>query len=168
MIKILFWIIIIGGIYYFITTKNRFNELSQSIKHGGSMIGIQKAKRAECLNDALQIAKLSYEKEVSGIEKLTANDRLEQLAFLGQKYPDLQSIQGYNQALNQAYELNQEIAASRSLLDGNIRRYNTEIANFPGCIIASIFDYKPETFIDEENYEENKKLNKEEVHFDKF
>ena len=23
---ILFWIIIIGGIYYFITTKNRFNE----------------------------------------------------------------------------------------------------------------------------------------------
>ena len=33
---------------------------------------------------------------------------------------------------------------------------------------ASIFDYKPETFIDEENYEENKKLNKEEVHFDKF
>ena len=75
------------------------------------MIGIQKAKRAECLNDALQIAKLSYEKEVSGIEKLTANDRLEQLAFLGQKYPDLQSIQGYNQALNQAYELNQEIAA---------------------------------------------------------
>ena len=36
------------------------------------------------------------------------------------------------------------------------------------CIIASIFDYKPETFIDEENYEENKKLNKEEVHFDKF
>ena len=77
-------------------------------------------------------------------------------------------MQGYNQALNQAYELNQEIAASRSLLDGNIRRYNTEIANFPGCIIASIFDYKPETFIDEENYEENKKLNKEEVHFDKF
>ena len=46
MMKILFWIIIIGGIYYFITTKNRFNELSQSIKHGGSMIGIQKAKRA--------------------------------------------------------------------------------------------------------------------------
>ena len=47
MMKILFWIIIIGGIYYFITTKNRFNELSQSIKQGGSMIGKQKAKRAE-------------------------------------------------------------------------------------------------------------------------
>lgn len=166
--RILFWIIIIAAIYYFITTKNRFNELSQSIKHGGSQIGIQKAKRADCLNDALRIAKISYEKEVSGIERLTENDRLEQLAFLGQKYPELQSMQGYNQALNQAYELNKEITAARNLLNGNIRRYNTEIANFPGCIIASIFDYKPETFIDEENYEENKKLDKSEVHFDEF
>ena len=96
MMKILFWIIIIGGIYYFITTKNRFNELSQSIKHGGSMIGIQKAKRAECLNDALQIAKLSYEKEVSGIEKLTANDRLEQLADLLGGVGDLRAGKKYD------------------------------------------------------------------------
>lgn len=166
--KILFWIIVIGVIYYVITVRNRFNELSQGIKHSGSQIGIQKVKRTECLNDALKIARLSYEKEVAGLEKLTANDCMKQLEFLGQKYPDLQAIQGYNQAVQQAFLLNKEIAAARDILNGNIRMYNTEITNFPGCIVANAFGYKPESFIDEENYAENKKLEKTEVHFDEF
>lgn len=166
--RILFWIIIIGAIYYFISTKNRFNALSQGIKRSGSSIGIQKAKRTECLRDAMKIAKISYEKEVAGIERLTENDRLEQLRVLGEKYPELQSIQGFNQALRQASDLDADISAAREILNGNIYTYNTEISNFPGCIIASIFNYKPEAFIDEENYEENKKLDKSEINFDEF
>ena len=91
--KIIIVLIIIA--VYVVVTRNKFNELKNAIKHEGSDIGIQIAKRTACLNDALNIVKLSYEKEIAGIEKLTVNDRLEQLAFLGQKYPELQSINGY-------------------------------------------------------------------------
>lgn len=161
-------VLVIVILIYVVATRNKFNELQKSIKHEGSDIGIQIANRSKCLNDALEIAKLGYEKEVSGIEKLTANDKLEKLVFLGQKYPELHSSQSYQNIINQAMELNRNIAASRQLLNGNIREYNTAITNFPGVIIASIFGYEEEKFIDEENYEENKKIEKTEVDFSKF
>lgn len=164
----LVWIILIVIAVYVIVTRNRFNELRQAIKHEGSDIGIQIANRTQCLNDALNIAKLSYAKEIEGIEKLTVNDKLERLSFLGQKYPDLKSINGYEGILQQANNLNRNITASRQLLNGNIREYNTAISNFPGVIIASIFGYTAESFIDEENYESNKKIDKSEVDFTKF
>ena len=164
--KIIIVLIIIA--IYVVVTRNKFNELKNAIKHEGSDIGIQIAKRTACLNDALNIVKLSYEKEIAGIEKLTVNDRLEQLAFLGQKYPELQSINGYQEALRQAMELNKDISAARELLNANIRMYNTAITNFPGNLVASMFGYVEEKYIDEENYEENKKIDKSEVNFDQF
>ncbi len=164
----LFLIIIVAIIIYVVVTRNKFNELQQAIKHEGSDIGIQIANRTQCLNDALNIAKLSYEKEVAGIEQLTANDKLEKLAFLGQKYPDLKAINGYEEILKQANNLNRNISASRQLLNGNIRVYNTAISNFPGVIIAAIFGYTAEKFIDEENYEKNKEIDKSDVDFTKF
>ena len=164
----LFLIIIVAIIIYVVVTRNKFNELQQAIKHEGSDIGIQIANRTQCLNDALNIAKLSYEKEVAGIEQLTANDKLEKLAFLGQKYPDLKAINGYEEILKQANNLNRNISASRQLLNGNIRVYNTAISNFPGVIIAAIFGYTAEKFIDEEDYEKNKEIDKSDVDFTKF
>lgn len=164
----LFLIIIVAIIIYVVVTRNKFNELQQAIKHEGSDIGIQIANRTQCLNDALNIAKLSYEKEVAGIEQLTANYKLEKLAFLGQKYPDLKAINGYEEILKQANNLNRNISASRQLLNGNIRVYNTVISNFPGVIIAAIFGYTAEKFIDEENYEKNKEIDKSDVDFTKF
>lgn len=161
-------IVLVIIVVYVVVTRNKFNELQKAIKHEGSDIGIQIANRSRCLNDALEIAKLGYEKEVSGIEKLTVNDKLEKLAFLGQKYPDLHSSESYQSIIKQAMELNRNISASRQLLNGNIREYNTAITNFPGVIVASVFGYTEEKFIDEENYEENKKIDKTEVDFSKF
>ena len=161
-------IIIIVVIVYVISVRNKFNELKNLIKHEGSNIGIQIAKRTACLNDALKIVKLSYDKEVAGIEKLTVSDKLEKLSFLGQKYPELQSISGYQEALKQAWELNKDISAARELLNGNIKQYNIAITNFPANIVAAMFGYAEEKYIDEENYEENKKIDKSEVDFDKF
>ena len=53
-------------------------------------------------------------------------------------------------------------------MNGNIREYNVAVTNFPGVIVASVFGYKEEKFIDEENYEKNKCIDKSEVCFDKF
>lgn len=93
---------------------------------------------------------------------------MERLSYLGQKYPELQSISGYQNAMKQAFSLNSDISAARELLNGNIREYNTAITNFPGSLIASAFGYTEEKFIDEESYEENKKIDKSEVDFSQF
>ena len=163
MKTIIFLVIVFLVVKYIITTRNYFNSLSQAIKHGVAI-----SKRTACLKDALQIVKMSYDKEVAGIERLTVGDKLERLSYLGQKYPELQSISGYQNAMSQAFSLNSDISAARELLNGNIREYNTAITNFPGSLIASAFGYTEERFIDEESYEENKKIDKSEVDFSQF
>ena len=168
MKTIIFLVIVFLVVKYIINTRNYFNSLSQAIKHENSNIGVAISKRTACLKDALQIVKMSYDKEVAGIERLTVGDKLERLSYLGQKYPELQSISGYQNAMSQAFSLNSDISAARELLNGNIREYNTAITNFPGSLIASAFGYTEERFIDEESYEENKKIDKSEVDFSQF
>ena len=163
---ILVFLIVI--VVYCISKRNTFNQLRRAVQQQGADIGIQISKRTACLNDALAIAKNSYEKEVAGIEKLSPNNQVEKLRYLGEMYPELMSINAYNTALMQSFELNKDIAAARELLNGNIRIYNDAISNFPGLIVAGIFGYEPEKFIDEENIAENKKLDKSEVNISNF
>ena len=153
---------------YLISKRNKFNALRIDIQQQTSEIGNQIEKRSTCLNDALNIAKISYSHEMEGIEGATAKDQLNQLMFLTQKYPDLKFTQNYSQILTEAFELDKDIVASRTLLNGNIREYNEAISAFPGLIVAAIFGYKKEKFIDEENAAENKKIKKEVVDFSKF
>lgn len=163
------WIVIaVVVVWYLISKRNHFNELRRAVRQQGADIGIQIAKRSATLNDALNIAKLSYSHEVEGIERLTAGDQLNQLSFLGQKYPALQFTGGYEQTLKKAMDLNADITAAQSLLNGNIRIYNDEITTFPGLLVAKLFGYKQEKFIDEDNIEENKKLDKSAVDFSRF
>ena len=161
-------ILIIGSICYIISKRNEFERLRRAIEHESSNIGIFISKRKACLDDALKIAKISYQRETEGIERLTANDQLNHLLYLGQKYPDLQYTHGYNEILRQAFKLDEDIAATRALVNGNICEYNNAITAFPGLIIAKIFRYKQEKFIDEENIADNRRLDKGEVDFSNY
>ncbi len=160
--------IIIVILIYVITKRNQFNKLRRAVKEEGANIGIQISKRTACLNDALNIAKLSHSHEVDGIERLTAKDQLNQLSYLGQKYPTLNAVSGYGTILNKALVLNEDIAACRELLNSNIRIYNDTISTFPDLIVAAILGYKQEKFVDEDNIEENKQLDKSDIDFSKF
>ena len=161
-------LIIVSVIAYIISKRNEFEKLRQEIQHAESDISVCKSKRKECVTDAMKIAKISYRQEVEGLERLTARDQLDQLAFLGEKYPELQTMGGYRDIMNEAIRLDREIAAYRELLNGNINAYNQSIASFPGLIIAKIFKYTREEFIDEENYGKNRKLEQSEVDFSQF
>ncbi len=164
-------IIIVAAIIilsYTLSRRNRFESLRKGIRAEASNIGIYVDKRTECLKDLMEIAKLNYTHEVEGIEKLTEKDQLNQLLFLGQKYPELRTTGAYAEQMRQATVLQDDIAASRVLLNGNIREYNDEISQFPALIVAKLFGYKEEKFIDEENIESNKKLKKEEIDFSKY
>ena len=128
----MYFLIIVAAIaVYVIMTRNKFNELQQMIKNGVSDIGVQ----SEALDRTL-----------------------DKLIDIGQKYPDLKSIGEYSAIARKSEMLDKNLTAARQLVNGNIREYNTAINNFPGTIVASMFGFKEEAFIDAENYEKNKSL----------
>ena len=161
-------IIVVILIVYVISKRNEINSLKISIDNAKSEISVQKEKRSASLNDAMRVLKVGYEHEIAGIEKLTAGEQLSQLQFLAEKYPAIRSIEGYSEASRQAVELNKDISASKTIVNGNIRQYNSVIGAFPANLVALVFGYKREKFIDEENMENNMKVNVEEVDFSKF
>lgn len=161
-------IIVIIVLSYAISTRNKFDKLRRAIKAETSNIGIYRTKREDCLNDLMSIAKTSNDREVNSIEKLTAEEKLSQLSYLGQRYPSLQSSAAFSEQMRQASILQADIAANRTLLNGNIQVYNDAISKFPALIVAGIFGFKEEKFIDEDNAEENKRLNHREINFSDY
>ena len=168
MEKVLIWAAVIILVIWVIKKRNAFESLRQDIKKAGSEISNYMKKREDSLNDALSIAKLSYGKEVEGIERLTASDKLEQLSFLGEKYPVLQTMGSYSSAVNEAFQLNHDITASRTTLNSNINEYNKVIKAFPGLIVALIFGYKEEKLIDQENLAAHRHLDMKGVDFSNY
>jgi len=165
----LFWIIVaIVLVVWAVKTRNNFEELRRSVRRGASEIGIMKENRAASLNDAMNIAKIAHAKEVEGIATLVGTEKLEGLRFLGDRFPELYNNPNFGTAMEKSFALNQEITAARRILDGNIETYDNAITKFPGLIVAAVFGYKKEQFIDEENETQNRQLSHATVDFDKF
>lgn len=168
MVKYIIIAVIVVLLFYIIGKRNLFQSMRNSVSAQKSNISNYLEQRTRYLNDALNVAKLSYSHEVEGIEKLTANDQFEQLRVLGEKYPQLQHTAAYQETITRLPMLERDIASSKTLLNGNIQEYNEAISMFPGLLIAKLFGYKRETFIDEENMEQNKRIDRSEVDFSKF
>lgn len=168
MVKYIIIAVIVVLFFYIIGKRNLFQSMRNSVSAQKSNISNYLEQRTRYLNDALNVAKLSYSHEVEGIEKLTANDQFEQLRVLGEKYPQLQHTAAYQETITRLPMLERDIASSKTLLNGNIQEYNEAISMFPGLLIAKLFGYKRETFIDEENMEQNKRVDRSEVDFSKF
>ena len=146
-----------------IKKRNEFERLRRAVKAEGSNISIYKEKRDDCLRDALGIAKINYRHEADIIATLTKDDQLNQLAYLGQRCPDLQSSAGYLHVIRQAAVWNDDVAAARVLLTSNITEYNNAISRFPDSIVAALCGYREEKLIDEENLAKHRTLKNEEV-----
>ena len=158
MEKFIIIVVAVILISWIIKTRNTFKALLEDIKHAGSEISVYQQKREDSLNDALSIAKISYSKEVEGVE----------LMYLGQKFPKLQATESYALAVQNAFSLQDEITACRTTLNGNISEYNKMINAFPRILVAKLFGYKQEKVIDEENLAAHRHLDKRGVDFSQF
>lgn len=165
---IIYIIIAVVLVIMIVATRNKFETLRRSVRRGASQIGTMKEHRANSLNDALNIAKIGHAKEVEGIATLVGTEKMEGLRFIGERFPDLQNNRNYSEAVSRSFQLNQEITAARRVLDGNIEAYNNAITSFPGLLVAMVFGYKKEKFIDEDNEAQNRQLSHATVDFGQF
>ena len=161
-------ILIIGILASCIKKRNEFETLRQSVKTGLSNISIQEEELNRALGNALNIAKLNHKVEIDKIEKMSKNEQLDQLRFLGQRFPELNNSNNYLMAQEKSFHLSENIRASKELLSGNIDRYNKAIAAFPASIVAGICGYTAEKRIDEEHMEQNRSVSHEKIDFSQF
>lgn len=63
------------------------------------------------------------------------------LFALSEAYPDLKASESFRQLQSELTALENDIAASRSIYNGNARIYNDRIQSFPGLLVAGPFGF---------------------------
>ena len=159
---------IVSVLGWVIKTRNSFEKLRNAVDEESSNISVFVEKYNETISDAMNIANISHRNEVAGMQSISGQDKLDQLAYLGQRYPELGCSPIYQQIVKQGLILREDISASKVLLNSNISAYTEAINDFPGNIVAGIFGYKKEVYIDHENLMENRKVSKKTVDFAQF
>ena len=160
--------VIVSFLGWVISTRNRFEKLRNAVEEESSNISVFVEKYNETISDAMNIAMISHRNEVSGIQSISGGEKLDQLAYLGQRYPELGCSPIYQQIVKQGMILKDDISASKVLLNSNISAYTEAINDFPGNIVAGLLGYKKEVYIDHENLAENRKVSKKTVDFAQF
>lgn len=155
-------------VVYIIRKRNAFVTLSAEIENLLSNISVQKEGRSRAIIDAMEILGVAHSNDVSAIRGLNVEEQAKSLVACAQKYPDLKNTPAYSTALGRIQNFNEDITSADSLLNRAIKEYNQAISVFPANIVAGIFGFKKQAYIDNENKECNLNLNIEKVDYSKF
>ena len=77
------------------------------------------------------------------------NKALGGLFALAEQYPDLKANANFLSLQNDLKELEVKLNQSRRYYNGTVRDYNQSIAVFPNNLLAGIYGFQPETFLEE-------------------
>ncbi len=151
-----------------IKKRNLFVNLKTDVETQMSNISNYRELRHNAIKDCMDILGVAHQNDVDAIASLGIEAASQQLRFLGNKYPDLKDTPAYSAALVKIHHHSEEIAASKNILNKAIQKYNKSISMFPALIVAKMFGFERETFIDEDDMQSNKLSNKEEIDFNQY
>jgi LemA protein len=77
------------------------------------------------------------------------NKALSGFFALAEQYPDLKANANYLSLQTDLKELETKLNQSRRYYNGTVRDYNQAIAIFPNNLLAGIYGFRPETFLEE-------------------
>jgi LemA protein len=73
------------------------------------------------------------------------------LLAVAENYPDLKANENFLALQKELVNTEDRIQAARRFFNGNVRDLNTRIEVFPSNLIASLFNFKPESFFEVES-----------------
>ncbi|MBI4897668.1 MAG: LemA family protein [Actinobacteria bacterium] len=73
------------------------------------------------------------------------------LFAVAEAYPDLKAGENFRQLQSELSSLEDDIAASRSIYNGNARIYNDRIQSFPGLLVAKPFGFAAREYFELES-----------------
>ena len=72
---------------------------------------------------------------------------------LSENYPDLKANTNFIALQNELSGTEDKISFSRQFYNDTVTRYNTQLEMFPSNVVASMFNFKPETLFEVANAE---------------
>ena len=163
-IGIIVIVIVVLIALWFINQSNQLNRYQVSIEESKKNIDIILVKR---YSEMLKVAK-SYAKHEEKVftELVTLrqggsiqetnqvlanqNDVLTQIRAVGESYPELFSSKQFENLQREIAEENEDLAASKRIVNSNVRIINQAIVSFPTSLVASIKGLRQFEFLNED------------------
>ena len=83
---------------------------------------------------------------------------LKTIMAVSENYPDLKANQNFSELQEELRSTENKISYSRQFYNDAVTMYNTKLETFPSNLIASSFNFKPETLFEAESPEARKNV----------
>jgi len=164
-------------IFLFIVNYNGFISLRNKLEEAYATMDVYLKKRYDLIPNLVETVKgyAAHEQETlenvikarnlaltsQGLDQKQANETafagsLKSLFALSENYPELKADAGFRQLSEQLMNLENEISQARKYYNAVVKTFNSQIAMFPGNIVANLMNLTPyEYFMAESNEREN-------------
>ncbi len=156
-------------VIWLISIFNRIIALKQKRNNAFSDIDVQLKQRHDLIPNLVNTVKAYAKHESELLSKVTdaramamkggtVKDKSEAESILGaammnlmavaENYPDLKADTNFRQLQDELSEIENKIAAARRFFNNATSEFNTVIQQFPGVIVARIFNFSEEDFFE--------------------
>ncbi len=160
-------VIVVVLILWFIATRNSLVSLRNRVKDAWSQIDVQLKRRFDLIPNLVETVKGYTKHESETLEnvikarnsymtaslpedQMKADGELTQainkLFALTESYPDLKANQNFTSLQEQLNETENKIAMSRQFYNDIVMQYNNKVEMIPSNIVASLCNFKKESF----------------------
>lgn len=171
--------IILVLVVFVIAMYNGLVTLRQRVKNSWSQIDVQLQRRFDLIPNLVESVKGYMEHESEVLKKVTElrtswaqattvsekaqldnqlSGALKTIMAVSENYPDLKANQNFLQLQEELRNTENRISYSRQFYNDTVTRYNTKLEVFPSNLIASSFNFKPETLFEAESAEARKNV----------
>ena len=135
-------------VMWFIGESNRLNRYQVMIEESKRTVDITLVKRYDTISEMLKAAKAYAKHEEKVFTELVAlrqgasiqesNQVLAQIRAVGENYPELLSSNQFLALQKEIADENEDLAASKRIVNNNISQINQAIVTFPTSVVAGI------------------------------
>jgi LemA protein len=163
--------LVVVAILYFVAIYNRLVGMRQRVRNGWAEIDVQLKRRADLIPNVVETVKGYAAHERGVFEEVTKarsawagaktvqehaqadnmiTSALKSLFAVAENYPDLKANQNFLALQQELGNTEGRIASARSLYNGSVQDYNTQIQVFPASMVASMTGFRPEPYFQAE------------------
>jgi len=160
-------VIFLIGLFWWISTSNRFRRLVVKIDESESGIDVALVKRYDMLTKMIEVCKqyatherdtffkvIELRRGMTMAERNEAdsemNDMTGRLNVIAENYPVLRSSEQYTELQRGIREAEEHLQAARRVYNSNVSTYNQLLVTFPSSVVGSGIKMKRRDFFEAE------------------
>ena len=167
-------VVLVGIALFFVSTYNGLVVARNKVRDQFSQIDVQLKKRFDLIPNLVETvkgyakhesetlekvieARNGYANAKTDAEKMAASKELSQgvmqIFALAEHYPELKANSNFLELQTQLKEVEDKIGYARQFYNDSVLLYNNKIEIFPSNLVASMFNFKKETFFEADEKE---------------